>query len=248
MKLEFTVYSFIQYLVGLRLNLKCNAEERARIATGHTVSDFRAIIDVLRNRFEPYHDGRAVYKPDIVNEQTESDHNLYLPPWICQPYMRMAPDDHIALLAEKKRIAEDPEREKKDYFDSDGLQISRKRMKKLRRASRKPAAGNQLRSKVERMQVELCVRENCLNPKVFDSFSRKTPLSTKFSNIFFVDSQGLKCEHEFCRTCCRHLCYNDSLECVGHGFLLSRKNRAKKRKAVEDQPIGDHIADVKNES
>lgn len=145
---------------------------RERIATSHTVPEFRAAVDILRGRFQPYHDGTQLYEPliddtdsaDGAGDSQERDYNLHLPPWICQPYIRMKPDDHIALLAEKQRIADDPERIKQEYFDSEGQQISRKRMKKLRRASRKPGAV--LRSKDER-QFELCHREEpCLNPVV----------------------------------------------------------------------------------
>lgn len=153
---------------------------REQIATSHTVPEFRAAVEFLRTSFQPYHDGELLYDAHTVDgdaggndsNEKKQDYNLYLPPWICQPYIRMRPDDHIALLAAKQRIADDPERIKQEYFDSDGHQISRKRMKKLRRASRKPGAVNVLRSKHER-PFQLCRRrqEPCLNPMVDHTIS-----------------------------------------------------------------------------
>lgn len=95
----------------------------------------------------------------------EGDYNLRLPPWICQPYIRMKPEEHIKLVAEKQRIAEDPERQKTEYFDAEGQQISRKMMKKLRRQSRRPN-GKGMRCKAERV-LPLCRNtEDCVNPMV----------------------------------------------------------------------------------
>lgn len=95
----------------------------------------------------------------------ERDYNLRLPPWICQPYIRMEPEEHIKLVAEKQRIAEDPERSKQKYFDDEGHEITRKKMKKLRRASRRPNARG-MRRKAER-KLPLCKNsEECANPMV----------------------------------------------------------------------------------
>lgn len=199
------LFKLLHHLLGI----PCNVGERERIAKGHTVTEFRAVVDVLRERFEPYHEGQALYVPEPVDGGDENDQNLSLPPWICQPYIRMEPTEHIALLAEKKRIAEDPAHEKQDYFDSDGQQISRKRMKKLRRVSRKPNAGNNLRTKGERRPLLMCTKQNCMNPK------------------------GHKCNYEYCKMCCRAVCYDGGKECAGHGFLMSKKVSGQKRKIEE---------------
>lgn len=128
--------------------------------------EYRTAIDALKEKFEPFHNGTQVYEDEVADDAPERDYNLHLPPWICQPYIRMKPDDHIAFMAEKQRIAEDPERAKKQFFDSDGQHISRKQMKKLRRASRKPGAGNILRKKQPR-DFELCTaKAQCFNPMV----------------------------------------------------------------------------------
>lgn len=133
------------------------------MGTAQTVNQFRACVMRLKEIFEPYHTGQSIW----VNEDIEVvDCNLSLPPWICQPYIRMEPEKHLEHLAEKERQA--AEKEKIEYFDDDGRPISKKLMKKLVRASRKPNA-NGIRQK-ETRSFELC--SVCPNPTVsyFNAF------------------------------------------------------------------------------
>lgn len=91
-----------------------------------------------------------------------------MPPWLCQPYVRVPPETHKQIIAEKVRRAEDPNRMKRQYFDNDGKEISRKKMKKLRRRMRRP---NKPEGDHDR-NLESC--DQCLNPLVrfifFDNF------------------------------------------------------------------------------
>lgn len=145
--------------------MKCNVSIRENIAISHTAPEFRNYVDQLRETFEPFHNGTQTYVEEEGNIGTVRDYNLRLPPWICQPYIRMEPDEHIKLLAVKQKLAEDPDRVRQEYFDDDGKRISRKLMKRLRRFSRRPNAKG-LRSKEER-NVPLCSRtEDCVNPMV----------------------------------------------------------------------------------
>lgn len=136
----------------------------------HTVDEFRQAVDALKATFEPYHLGKELYIEESDGDTIRGlDYNLKLPPWICQPYIRMEPEQHVKLIAEKQRLAEDPERMKREYFDDDGQQISRKLMKKLRRSSRRPN-GKGMRSKAERV-LPLCGNtEECVNPMVKPKF------------------------------------------------------------------------------
>lgn len=98
-----------------------------------------------------------------VNEDVEPiDYNLSLPPWICQPYIRMEPEKHIQYIAEKERQA--AEREKVEYFDDDGHKISKNVLKRMQRANRKPNA-NGMRQKSNR-SFEICTGLKCKNPTV----------------------------------------------------------------------------------
>lgn len=98
-----------------------------------------------------------------VNEDVEPvDYNLSLPPWICQPYIRMEPEKHIKYIAEKERQA--AEREKVEYFDDDGHKISKNVLKRLQRASRKPNVDG-MRQRMGR-SFEICTASKCKNPTV----------------------------------------------------------------------------------
>lgn len=131
------------------------------MAVAQSIEQFRDCVDRLKAKFEPYHNGDKVW----CGETEPQDFNLSLPPWICQPYIRMEPEKHIERMAEKQRHANDPAREKNEYFDDDGQQISRKLMKKLKRSSRR-SNSDQIRKKEPRI-LELCSRTaECNNPMV----------------------------------------------------------------------------------
>lgn len=152
----------------------------------------------VKERYEPYHEGRKPYAPEI--EQAEGDYNLKLPPWICQPHVRAPPDEHIKKLERHEQLAADPNAEKRQFFDDDGNEISRKRMKKLRRVNRRPPAKPEGRH--ERAS-ELCPK--CQQP------------------------MGIKCEFRLCRPCCRTLCFQTPSDCVGHKFLIKTKRERRER-------------------
>lgn len=126
-----------------------------------------------------------------------------LRPWLCQPYIRASPESHRQKIAEKQLEAIDPNRTKRQYFDNAGNEISRKRMKKLRRRQRRPSKTDaQIQLRHER-HLEYCTQ--CANPL------------------------GSKCEFRLCRICCRDKCYADDCDCPGHGILIkSRRAKAKK--------------------
>lgn len=143
------------------MGLKENNEIREEVASAQSLEQFRHCIDKLKAEFEPYHNGKKVW----YGETEPTDCNMSLPPWICQPYIRMEPKKHIERMAEKQRIANDPSREKTEYFDDDGEKISKKLMKKLMRKSRR-SNSDQIR-KIEPRFMKLCLRNaECNNPMV----------------------------------------------------------------------------------
>lgn len=99
----------------------------------------------------------------INDNEPPKDYNLSLPPWICQPYIRRPPEEHIEFLAQKQKEA--TEREKTDYFDDDGRKISKKVLKRLKRAAQKQNADG-LRQKQTARGFELCNAIKCANPTV----------------------------------------------------------------------------------
>lgn len=147
-----------------RLGLKQNNEIREEVASAQSLEQFRHCVDRLKAKFEPYHNGEKVW----CGETEPIDFNLSLPPWICQPYIRMEPEKHIERMAEKQRIANDTSRVKAEYFDDDGQKISKKLMKKLMRKNRRSNT-DQIR-KTEPRVMELCLRNaECNNPMVISS-------------------------------------------------------------------------------
>lgn len=104
-----------------------NAVERQGIAKGQSLAEFRQTVLTLRDRFLPYHDGLEVY---VDNADGKSlflliylkisrifflklplffldSFNLRLPPWLCQPYVRIPPEEHLRKLADKQNKADE---------------------------------------------------------------------------------------------------------------------------------------------
>lgn len=154
---QWNLFNFIFYKI--RLSLKQNHNIRNEIAIAQSLHQFRSCVNRLKEKFQPYHMGQMIW----VNEDAKPiDYNLSLPPWICQPYIRMEPEKHIQYIAEKERQA--AERDKSQYFDDDGHKISKNVLKRLKRANRKPNP-NGMRQKTNR-PFELCTALKCANPTV----------------------------------------------------------------------------------
>lgn len=137
------------------MSLPENNDLRIQLGETNTLATFKSITHQIKDKYEPFHLGKLTWS-DTTEPNTQ---NLVLPPWLCQPYVRMQPEQHIKLVEEKRK-----EPEKRQYEDADGNPISRKRMKKLRRIARRPekpegANGGQKR-------LNLCSASNCVNPLV----------------------------------------------------------------------------------
>ncbi|XP_008212670.2 tRNA-dihydrouridine(16/17) synthase [NAD(P)(+)]-like [Nasonia vitripennis] len=165
-----------------------NANERTHLAQNSTMESFRSVVQALKDKYLPYHEGHLIWRRE--NE----DYNLELPPWLCQPYVRDSPEVHVSKV-EAKRVQTETSAEKRDYKDEDGNEISRKRLKKLRRIARRP---NKPQVRVKRGS-NLC--DNCPNPL------------------------GSKCEYQLCRQCCRNKCYTENLDCSGHRNLTKTRRK-----------------------
>ncbi|KAH8352402.1 hypothetical protein KR084_003946 [Drosophila pseudotakahashii] len=194
------------------MNIRNNSELRQFLATANQLEQFQAVVQQVQAKYEPFHKNELPYEPEEWAAGSEED--LPLDPWLCQPYIRASPESHRQKIAEKVREAEDPNRAKRQYFDNAGNEISRKRMKKLRRRQRRPNKTEaQIQNRHER-RLEYC--SECANP------------------------QGSKCEFQLCRVCCKDRCYNNDRDCPGHGILI--KSRRAKAKQFE-QPTAEEEVD-----
>ena len=163
---KFTDKIFMPQLVSIslpyRLLLKSNSKERDDMALAHSNDEFRAVVNRLAEKFRPYHEGIKPWIGEAKNDDNDNnenyvfDCNLKIPPWICQPYYRLPPEEHKQMMEEKVKMAES--REKKQYFDKDGNVISRKGLKKLKRLERRAKVRN------ERLG-EICEEDKCANTK-----------------------------------------------------------------------------------
>jgi tRNA-dihydrouridine synthase 1 len=137
------------------------------MATSHTVQDFRKVVVDLKEKYQPFHEGLKDWNEEIVNAHSvasNNTYNLHLPPWLCQPYLRMAPEDHIQKLEIAVAAAQHPDAVKRQFFDEAGNEISRKKMKKLRRVLRRPRHGEP----IDRPAV-YCKNTECTNTMVSES-------------------------------------------------------------------------------
>lgn len=190
------------------MNLKSNHELRERIATSQSIQEFRDCVKEIEEKYKPCHEGDQVWNEDDLEIK---DYNLKLPPWLCQPYIRVPPEEHKQKLEEHQKLADDPNRIKRQFYDSDGNEISRKRMKKMRKNARHPNKGE----KIDRHD-EVCDKNGCFN------------------------TRGLKCEYLLCKCCCRDKCYSENLDCPGHKCLIkTRRQKAiyfESQSKLDDNP------------
>ncbi|XP_028129523.2 tRNA-dihydrouridine(16/17) synthase [NAD(P)(+)]-like isoform X2 [Diabrotica virgifera virgifera] len=180
------------------LSLPSNNNLRIRLGSANTMKQFKEIVNEIKGMYEPYHNGLKVWE-----ETTERDtQNILLPPWLCQSYVREDPENHIKKVEEKKM--EEPEN-KRQYEDSEGRTISRKKMKRLRRISRRPEKPENL---ADRPSEKCSV---CVNPL------------------------GSKCSYRLCKKCCRDKCYVEDLDCKGHRILVKTRRELAKMYASQEK-------------
>jgi tRNA-dihydrouridine synthase 1 len=169
------------------------------MALAHSNDEFRSIVKRLADKYMQYHEGVVPYEEEEKTSDekataaAEPDCNLKIPPWICQPYYRLPPEEHKQMMEEKLKLAS--ERGKRQYFDKDGNEISRKQMKKIKRLEKRAKAKS-----IER-QGEICKARKCSNTK------------------------GLKCEFHLCRHCCRNKCLMEIVNCNGHKIFTESTNK-----------------------
>ncbi|KAI5697619.1 hypothetical protein M8J76_016281 [Diaphorina citri] len=128
------------------LTLPENSDIRLLVGKTNHIKDLRKAVDMLRERFIDYHEGRKLWPPP--NYPMSANHyNLSLPPWICQPYVRPTPEQQ-----EMKRREQPMEEKVKGYSAS--------RLKKKRKLEAKEHWA-------KRKKPELCtsVKKKCGNPR-----------------------------------------------------------------------------------
>jgi len=200
------------------LQIKTNFDMRAVIAKSQSFKEFRTAAETLKERYLPYVDGSQEWEaPEEVKQ-----FKLKFPPWICQPYVRLPPHEHLEKM---KRIKEeeaikaqncDNSSIQEEFIDANGENrgvLSKKKLKKLERNPYK-------RFKAERPVFLICENEK---------YGAKCP-----------NSRGDKCERSLCKKCCKTKCFYDELDCIGHKCFVKtnrEKSRLKNREDANKQTI-----------
>lgn len=77
-----------------RFTFEENNEARHILATAQNLHDFRQVCMKIKEKYLPYHEGKIQYECNAYHNLTREEFSLILPPWICQPYVRMSPEEH----------------------------------------------------------------------------------------------------------------------------------------------------------
>ncbi|KAK7867858.1 hypothetical protein R5R35_003529 [Gryllus longicercus] len=198
-----------------------NFDLRSQLATGSYLKEFRNTVSELKERYLPFHNGE---KPWMGKSDS---FNLVLPPWLCQPYVRIPPEEHLKKMEEKQnrnadinQYGEDPVQGEAEKENQDGgshkrpressvestesKNMSRRKLRKLRRLKHNP-------DKIfgTRQGVEKCVK--CPNPS------------------------GTKCLNHLCKACCKTLCYVEEQDCPGHRILIKTRRETARRYSALDK-------------
>ena len=82
--------------------MKVNFDMRQVIAKANNLAAFRDAVATLKERLTPFHEGVEEFEaPEEIRH-----YRLKFPPWICQPYVRPPPEEHL------RKVNEIREREK----------------------------------------------------------------------------------------------------------------------------------------
>jgi tRNA-dihydrouridine synthase 1 len=136
---------------------------------------------------------------------------LKLPAWLCQPYVRPTPEEHLRKQEEYKerdRRLETAKREMVEEEEDKKVEgsLSKKKLKKLEKNSMKALS----RAAAARDGMKTCPQ------------CQKNPASNK-------------CSYCLCRACCKPKCYAEELDCEGHGILVKTKRAGFKRARAAEQ-------------
>lgn len=53
---------------------------------------FKMITTEIKDLYLPFHEGKLKWEQDTTENGSS---NLILPPWLCQPYVRLPPEEHL---------------------------------------------------------------------------------------------------------------------------------------------------------
>lgn len=206
------------------LQIRTNFDIRETIGKCHRLGGFRDSVLTLKDRHLQHHTGEAAFNtPEEI-----TIFNLKLPPWICQPYVRPAPEVYVEKMRklkeiqqiDQRRVAEQERLVKERFEEATGKRpsseseggeggLSKRQLKKLRKQELKEFA------KSNESDHKLCGGEGCGNPC------------------------SLKCAHLMCRQCCRTKAKAEVLDCHTHKmFKKTHTDRALQKEETAKNDAG----------
>lgn len=88
-----------------------NFDIRHRLSKTSTATEMVEVVEMLKERMEPYSTGERPWTPEPDSDQTR----LPFPPWLCQPYVRIPPEQHLKKIKESQKRALEKARQQKEH-------------------------------------------------------------------------------------------------------------------------------------
>ena len=184
------------------LQIKENFPIREIIAKGQSLEEFKDAVSQVKQKYLPFH-----LKEKCWPGASELDvFRLKNEPWICQPYVRPPPEEHLKKLEE---IKEKQKQERKRILDHNEINspqvqdgLSKRKLKKMGRNPNK---------NFSRARENCALCQTCPNPC----------------------SQA--CDSRLCRQCCKTKCFTEELDCSGHKIWIKTKRQSARSYAAAEE-------------
>lgn len=162
------------------------------IAKGHSVEEFRAAVEGVRERYLNFHLNE---EPFELPEELKM-FNLKHPPWVCQPYVRPPPEVYLEKM---RKIAEEERKERaENKLEENKRSVSENENEqddtKMSKSKRKKLEKKEQKDRWKKMNQEKTDYQSC------DSADCNNPCSQK-------------CEARLCRRCCREKATKEPVVC-----------------------------------
>jgi len=179
------------------LQIKTNFHIRDMFAKGQSFEEFRHASEMIRDIYLPFYEKSH---ESWQNPEELKAFNLKYPPYLCQPYVRPPPEEHLKKMETINEMQKE-ERSKRpldENVDTTGGGLSKRKMKKLERNPR-------IKGPRPRDSLLMCVG-SCPNPA------------------------GAKCTlGPLCKQCCRTKCFTEELDCDGHKIWVKTKRETARK-------------------
>ncbi len=110
---------------------------REDLATATSLQDLKTMTQGLERQLAPYHTGERTWTP----APDAAAARLPLPPWLCQPYVRIPPEDHLKKMQHAIQVQAKRARDADSDDDAAAKEghLSKKQLKKMARKAAKEA-------------------------------------------------------------------------------------------------------------